>query len=324
MLMNDPKNSNASSCMSGIDTAPRPEQKSSGRRLISATLASVTGSSFGRRRGWSSWQRPLDHGFGEEVVVAGAGDLIDGGALASVARAYPHEVEPAPVERFVGAGDAALRLDLDRAPVGEREGSRCNQAGDGVAALAVGGGLPVGPDPLGVVAEVDDGNRPRHVGAGPAAVAVHERAVRKLPVPDAEEPVVELDLPPEPQRAAAMVAEAPGVIALTDPPGDLADRAVEGVRAGVGAGLEDVGLVPHQLVARAHGAPPERVRLGARSPCQIEADGAIHRFGPQADLAHRGHDLDTSARDLRGVRVAVVRPALHPEHLLAPDPSHLQ
>jgi hypothetical protein len=34
-------------------------------------------------------------------------------------------------------------------------------------------------------------------------------------------------------------------------------------------------------------------------------------------------DLDTSAGDLRGVRVAVVGPALHPEHLLAPDPPHL-
>ncbi len=39
MLMNDPKNSNASAGKSGIDTAPRPEQNSSGRRLISTTSA---------------------------------------------------------------------------------------------------------------------------------------------------------------------------------------------------------------------------------------------------------------------------------------------
>ena len=37
MLMNDPKNSSASAGMSGIDTAPLPEQKSCGRRLISTT-----------------------------------------------------------------------------------------------------------------------------------------------------------------------------------------------------------------------------------------------------------------------------------------------
>ncbi len=37
MLMNDPKKSSASTGMSGIDTAPLPEQKSSGRRLISTT-----------------------------------------------------------------------------------------------------------------------------------------------------------------------------------------------------------------------------------------------------------------------------------------------
>jgi glycolate oxidase len=36
--MNDPKNSNASAGMSGIDTAPCPEQKSSARRLISTSL----------------------------------------------------------------------------------------------------------------------------------------------------------------------------------------------------------------------------------------------------------------------------------------------
>ena len=39
MLMNDPKNSNASAGRSGMETAPRPEQKSSGRRLISTTSA---------------------------------------------------------------------------------------------------------------------------------------------------------------------------------------------------------------------------------------------------------------------------------------------
>ena len=39
MAMNDPKNSIASAGMSGIDTAPRPEQNSSGRRLISTTSA---------------------------------------------------------------------------------------------------------------------------------------------------------------------------------------------------------------------------------------------------------------------------------------------
>ncbi len=39
MLMNDPKNSIASAGMSGIDTAPRPEQNSCGRRLISITSA---------------------------------------------------------------------------------------------------------------------------------------------------------------------------------------------------------------------------------------------------------------------------------------------
>ena len=41
MLMNEPKNSSASAGMSGIDTAPLPEQKSSGRLLIS--MSSVAG-----------------------------------------------------------------------------------------------------------------------------------------------------------------------------------------------------------------------------------------------------------------------------------------
>ena len=39
MAMNDPKNSMASAGMSAIDTEPFPEQKSSGRRLISTTSA---------------------------------------------------------------------------------------------------------------------------------------------------------------------------------------------------------------------------------------------------------------------------------------------
>ena len=39
MLMNDPKKSSASEGMSGMDTAPWPEQKSSGRLLISTTSA---------------------------------------------------------------------------------------------------------------------------------------------------------------------------------------------------------------------------------------------------------------------------------------------
>ena len=48
--------------------------------------------------------------------------------------------------------------------------------------------------------------------------------------------------------------------------------------------------------------------------------GSAHR----RTSAHRGARPRPSARDLRGVRVAVVGPALHPEHLLAPDPPHLQ
>ena len=39
MTMNDPKNSIASAGRSGIEVEPRPEQKSSGRRLISMTSA---------------------------------------------------------------------------------------------------------------------------------------------------------------------------------------------------------------------------------------------------------------------------------------------
>jgi hypothetical protein len=39
MAMNEPKNSSASAGMSMIDTDPRPEQKSCGRRLISTTSA---------------------------------------------------------------------------------------------------------------------------------------------------------------------------------------------------------------------------------------------------------------------------------------------
>ena len=49
MLMNEPKNSSASAGMSGIDTAPWPEQNSLGRRLISTTSSKrVTASKVSR------------------------------------------------------------------------------------------------------------------------------------------------------------------------------------------------------------------------------------------------------------------------------------
>src|SRR5579863_1790392 len=141
------------------------------------------------------------------MVVAGAGDLVDGGPAPSVARTHAHQAEPAAMERLVGAGHGALRVDLDGSPVGQGERGRRDEAGDTVAVLTVGSWVVVGSDPAGVVAEVDDGNRLGHVSAGPAAVAVHDRAVGELPVPDAEEPVVELDLPPQPQRAAPVVPD---------------------------------------------------------------------------------------------------------------------
>src|SRR5690349_21699028 len=209
------------------------------------------------------------------MVVAGAGDLVDGGTPSSVASAHSHQAEPAAMERLVGAGHGALRVDLDDPPVGQRERGRRDEAGDIVAVLAVGSWLAIGSDPGSVVAEVDDGNRLGHVSAGPAAVAVHDRAVRELPVPDAEEPVVELDLPPHPQGAASVVPDAPRVVALADPAVDLVARAVDRVGAGVDAGLEDVGLIPDQLVAGPHGAPAQPVGLGPGPPRQIQADAPV-------------------------------------------------
>src|SRR5690242_15364688 len=126
------------------------------------------------------------------MVMAGAGDLVDGGAPPSVAGAHPHQAEPAAMERLVRAGEGALRVDLEDPPVGQRERGRRDEAGDVVAVLTVGSRLAISPYPGGVVAEVDDGNRLGHVSAGPAAVAVHDRAVRALPVPRSEEHTSEL------------------------------------------------------------------------------------------------------------------------------------
>ena len=87
------------------------------------------------------------------------------------------------------------------------------------------------------------------VGGRPAPVAVHEGAVGQLPVPHAEEAVVELDLEPDPEWAAAVVADAPRVVPLADPAVDLMGCAADRVRARVGTGLEDVALIPHHVVA---------------------------------------------------------------------------
>src|SRR6185312_12398111 len=112
-----------------------------------------------------------------------------------------------------------------------------------------------------------------------------------LPVPDAEEPVPELDLPPHPQRAASVVPDAPRVVALADPAVDLIARAVDRVAAGVGAGLEDVRLIPYQLVAGPHGAPAQPVGLGPGPPRQIQADATVRGLGPQPHLLPRLHDV---------------------------------
>src|SRR5262249_58826258 len=102
-------------------SAKRAIRSSSGIRqncgsTSSGTLTSVTCSSS------SSWQRPRDHGVGEEVVVAGAGDLVDGGPLSSVPRTYPHEVEPTPLERLLGAGGKTPPPPPPRRPAGPRAG----------------------------------------------------------------------------------------------------------------------------------------------------------------------------------------------------------
>src|SRR5205814_668347 len=117
--------------------------------------------------------------------------------------------------------------------------------------------------PVQVVLQVDDRHRLAHVRPGPATVTEDASPGGQLPVPDTQEPVWQLDLQPQPQGTAAVVADPPGVIPLAHPTVDTSRDPAHGVGASVAAGLEDVALVPHDVVSGAHRAAPQPVGPGA-------------------------------------------------------------
>src|SRR4051794_8595547 len=143
-----------------------------------------------------------------------AGHLVDGRSLTAVVRPHSHLRQAAALKRFVRPIECALRLNRDLAAAGQDERADACQPGRGRAVGAVRRPLATRLTPLQVVPEVDDGHRVGSIRAGPTAIGVDAGAVGELPVPYAEEPVVELDLEPQPQRASAVVADAPGVVAL--------------------------------------------------------------------------------------------------------------
>ena len=209
------------------------------------------------------------------------------------------------------------------APAGQGEGAGAAEPGHRLAPLAVVRRLAVGAGPLHGVVEPDDRLRFAPVGAGPAAVGVHDGPVGQLPVPHPEEAVVELELEPQPQGAAAVVTDTPGVVPLADPAVDLVHGVAHGVGAGVGPGLQDVALVPHHLVVRPHGAAPQAVGLGPGPEGEVEPDGGDAGIGPQPQLLEGPDHLDAGAPDVGGVRIAVVGSTQHAQQRRPVDPAHL-
>src|SRR5207302_5762141 len=129
---------------------------------------------------------------------------------------------------------------------------------------------------------------------------------------------------PQPQRAAAVVTDAPRVVTLPDPAVDVVRRAVDGVAAAIDAGLQDVALVPHHVVAGPHRAAAQPVRLGARAERHVQPDRrTLVRVGTDPHLFPGPHHLDPRTGQPGRVRVVAVR-ALEPtQDRPAPDLAHL-
>src|SRR5205823_12597009 len=111
-------------------------------------------------------------------MVAAAGHLVDGGPCPAVVGLDRHQIQAAPLERFVRTGEGAAGLDGDAAPVLEAEGATAGQPGHAFAVFAVfaafaeGRRLAVGTEPVDVIVEPHHWNRVASVAPGPAAVGV--------------------------------------------------------------------------------------------------------------------------------------------------------
>jgi len=153
--------------------------------------------------------------------------------------------------------------------------------------------------------EFDERNRITPVGRSPASVRVDARPIFELPVPHAEEPVWQLHLEPQPERASSVVADAPRVVALAPPLFDFVGPACDGVGAVVLSRLEHVALVPDQFVTGAQGATPQPVGFGSGAEGQVHAERALFRVSPDADLLVGLEDLYPRAGYLGRVRITV-------------------
>src|SRR6266545_6421824 len=230
-------------------------------------------------------------------MVTRPGDLEDRGPLPTVVRTDPYLVQTPTVEGLVRAVERAVGVDGDPSTVGEREHRRASQPHDRLAVLSVGRRHTVDVQPLEVVLEADEWHRLAAVGARPAPVRVDASAVGQLPVPHAEEAVRELDLEPQPQRAAPVITDAPRVVALTPPLVHFVGGAPDRVAAVVDARLEHMALVPNQLVPGTHRPAPQAVRVGASAEGEVHPERAALRVGPQVNLLERANHLDACRAD---------------------------
>src|SRR5690606_26942862 len=125
------------------------------------------------------------------------------------------------------------------------------------------------------------------------AIGVDTLAIGVLPVPYAKHAVRQLDGQPHPHRAAPMVADAPGVVALAPPVADFDGLACRRVGAVVPAGLNHVALVPERLGACEHGPPPESALPRSRREGEIEANWRSSSIDEEPDLPEGLDNVDT-------------------------------
>ena len=121
-----------------------------------------------------------------------------------------------------------------------------------------------------------------------------------------------------------MVADPPRVVSLAGPPVDVPGDPGVGVAAGPGPGLENMALIPDDVVARSEGSSPEPVGRGFGPGRTASAPmAATDRVRHDSQLFPWPDHLDPHAGHLGGVRVAAVGAAGDPENGFAADPAHL-
>src|SRR5581483_9479843 len=115
------------------------------------------------------------------------------------------------------------------------------------------------------------------------------------------------------------------MVTLAPPAVDGPCRAGERQRAVVASRLDEVALVPDDLVARLHRAAPQAVRLRARGERDIEADWyVLAGVDVQLDAPERLGDVDPDRAGRHRVRIAVVGTFVVGERRHAVDAAELQ